>query len=190
MNLYIVAWDPRGKIPEGSLLQQGHPKALAAENAGVVLLPCDQDFIMQQGALSGYFRRSWGKGVNIDSSTPRLHCPLALYAPHDARVAWWAARVIPMDTASRITIETGRALGGLRLAGDSGQQVGDAGSILPHSSDATDARELEAADALGGWTIGGRALLARSGGLLAFSLYGQIPGAIVEWAAITVARGE
>jgi hypothetical protein len=76
--------------------------------------------------------------------------------------------------------------GALRVVGDTGQAYAHKTTVTP-SGPPVDVRALGRTDAHGGWTVEGDGLIhPPMEGHYGFSLYGQMPGVRVVWAALSL----
>lgn len=182
-TMHIVVHDPKNEYWEGALVNQEYATVLNAR--GVTLLPVEPK-LLTASAFAGYFKRSWGAGWPLDSGTPKMNCPLALYAFKDLRTINWCARVLPMTPADMKRAIDGQMPGGLRFTGDSGQLGGFSGGINNTNTSNIEARRLGRPDEDGGWTLSGSALLqVQTEGIFTCALYGHAPGLRVAWAAVS-----
>jgi hypothetical protein len=182
----VVVWDPEGWYWEGAII----PESVAGpgrELRGLVALPCEPELFLL-GAVHGYFRRSWGSGWPVDTARPAIHCPLVIAQVPERETVHWAARLVPASPQWAKDIVQGKGAGTLRFSPDTARGTGT-GALLPSETRAIDGRHLGPVDSSGGWTVGGRAMLAtREGTYLSFGLYGAMQGVRVAWAALTLTR--
>lgn len=161
----------------GEILSHAHGRKLDG-NPDVALMPVQRE-LLEIGALSGYFRRDYGRGLSISEGMPLNACRLALYVSPNFGTIHWRARVESDQ-------ETGSYDGSLRLVTDSGQ--GLASATVGSTSDTVYqfARLIEDNRSGDGWIIGGSARVrAMSEGVYGFALYGSGRGFRVVWAAIS-----
>lgn len=189
MNPHIVVFDPRAEYWEGAFVDSENAAVLRARR--VVTLPIEPELV-RRSAVGGYFRRSWGSGWPVGTSTPRMACPMILFvaAGDGLRVLNWVARLLPeSQQVAEMIGQGGRLVGTLRLTGDSGQPGTNVGGYSYGEKAAVNAAELGPLDEDGGWTVYGDGRVdASHDGMFAVALYGSVPGVRVAWSAITQSR--
>lgn len=188
---WVVVWDPRGEVPEGTILrgdEKGRRLDALARN-GVVLLPIDASLVALGGALGGWFKRCYGEGVEVSGMRGTRVVPVALHVEPDREFVHFAVRLVPPAGKAHAP---GTARGQFRLVSDtSGSTQGMTGGLsaleLPGQAAHTD--DLGPADAAGGWTLR-RAyrLSCAMRGLFLAQVYGVATGVAVAWVAVSQAR--
>lgn len=187
---WLVVYDPRRAAPEGSVLEgDEQDKARGAlERRGVVLLPVDAA-LLDLSALSGWFKRSFGQGVELSGMRGTRCCPLVLHVEPDREFVHLAVRLTPQPLKAG---ESSTARGQVRLVSDpSGATTGVSGGLsaleLPGRTPFND--DLGPPDAAGGWTLRRAYRLSCSmRGAMMMQLYGVAQGVRVAWAAVSQAR--
>lgn len=193
----IVVDDPKGEWDEGSIVDAGRAHQL--KQRGVALLPVDTQLLNTCG-IAGYMRRGWGAGYPIDSSHPKMNCPLTVYARASSSespsgAVYWAARVVASDAAAeRAKRLLGREhapndnglVGQLQISPDPSQGLALVAGLAAAGTPKL-MKDMGAPDADNGWLITGSAE-ARfpSNGVYGFGLFGWGPELRVAWAACTV----
>jgi len=177
----VVVYDARkGGLLEGEILSGNAIQVAVAE--GVVLLPLEIDLIRRSG-ISGWAKRSYGRGWRYESIAGARGCPLVLHASMKYPVIEWVAR-LQMDEG----VDRANVTGSLRFATDTSQIGAMPVGIAPETS-AVQLAHLGDADEEGGWTLRGRGRMALTGDvMLALQLYGQVGGARVTWFAASQSR--
>lgn len=171
----IVVWDPRGRIPEGSVVRVSAQQALD-ELAGVASLPVEQR-LLELGPIAGYYRRSWGKGERFERMAARRACPMAIHAVPGYPYLHWAARVVPAGGAPG---------GSLRLVPAPSALATMTGGLSAVAEPVT-LSELGEPDAWGGWTVSRAVELACSSeGLMCVALQGAAERCVVLWSAVSL----
>ena len=177
----VVVYDPSGVEPDGEILT-GNAIGVARAR-GVVLLPVELD-VLRRGGVSGWSKRSYGRGWRYDAVAASRGCPLVLHMTAGYPVVTWVARLEATDPEGAPT----NTAGSLRIAPDTAQVGASAAGLAPEASP-IQIPSLGPPDAAGGWTIGGRSLASVSSDLmLGLQLYGQIGGARVLWFAASQTR--
>jgi hypothetical protein len=173
----IVVWDPLGEEPEGEVVEVQRAQQLIARRAAT--LPYDPRLDVRNG-LSGWSKRSWGKGVAFDAIANRRGCPIVLYVMTDHATLNYVLRIIP-DPA-------GEPHGRLRLTTDKNQ----IGTLALGTKSPTGPIQVEALgepDKWGGWTVEGKlAFTTRNEGFFGLSLYGKLSACRVAWLAVSQTR--
>lgn len=187
---YVVVWDPSGTYWEGGVVP--HAKALAIEDQGGCVLPCDPETFLLAG-FSGYARRAWGSGYPLDSASPELSAPFAIHLPdQDHRVVHWAARLVPGSLATeRLAAGHSASQGIVRLAAGV-MRLGQSRPTIAEGEvpkNVVNVGKLGQPDQDGGWNIKGEARIYCPGeGTYALALYAAAPGMRVVWTAATLTR--
>ena len=188
---WVVVGDPTGSTPEGTVLagdDQG--KAIVAlERRGVTLLPIDEA-LLGLGAVGGWFKRSYGRGVALEGMRGTRVCPLVLAVEPQVEFVHLAVRLVP--SLVKVGAEQPAPRGQVRLVSDpSGASTGMSGglSALALDNQAAHTDDLGPPDKAGGWTLKRSYRLSCSmRGLLMMNLYGVASGVAVAWAAVSQAR--
>lgn len=177
----VIVYDPTDTEPEGEIIT-GNAIGVAKAR-GAVLLPVELD-LLRRGGVSGWSKRSYGRGWRYDAVAAARGCPLALHVTAGFPIVEWVAR-LHADDPEGAPVNTA---GSLRLAADTAQAGAQAAGLAPETSPVA-IPSLGPPDAQGGWTIGGRSrVMASSDMLLGLQLYGQIGGARVLWFAASQTR--
>lgn len=181
MKHAVIVFDPTNTDPEGEIIT-GNAVGVARAR-GAVLLPIELD-LLRRGGVSGWVKRSYGRGWRYDAVAAARGCPLVLHVTAGYPGIEWAARLQADDPAGAPV----NTAGSLRLAADTAQAGAQAAGISPDTSPVA-LPALGAPDKQGGWTIGGRSrLMATSDMMVGLQLYGQIGGARVIWFAASQSR--
>jgi hypothetical protein len=177
MKHAVVIHDSKRELFEGEILS-GNAVGVAVAR-GVVVLPVEVDLLRRSG-LSGWSKRSYGRGWKYDAIAASRGCPLVIHvAPQFPILEWRARLVVDGD---------GPPHGALRFAADTASVNASATGIMPETG-AVQMADLGAPDADGGWFIGGRGRASIPADLsLALQLYGQVGGARVSWFAVSQTR--
>jgi len=174
LQRYVVAWDPDAVLPEGKVFEDD-ARRVEARRRGVVLLPFAGDETLI--ALAPWARFSFGAAVRLSDVTPGYAGRAALWLePARGSVAWAALLRFPKGTD--------RA-GALRLIGDPRQAPI---SRAPCGDDARNRADVLKAAHVGDTyaVLEGQApCQVMSGGIYAFSLYGQAFGCLLAWLAVS-----
>lgn len=194
-DYWVVVDDPAGDWLEGSVVDANRAQQLRAR--GTCVLPFDPGLARQCG-VGGYMRRGWGAGYPIDSSLPRMHCPLTVFTTPDKSSIHWAVRLEPSkEVRDQVRAllsqqdapdDTG-ILGSIQLAADPSQPL-QVRAGLEHAGSPVHMSSLGRPDERGGWTVvrHAQAIFAASGAY-GFGIYGWAP-LRVAWAAISIVAKE
>ena len=176
MAHYIVTEDKSGKLRQGEVITVAQSQVLTD---GVSTMPVNRE-LLEIGAISGYFRRDYGKGLLLSDVGPAIACKLALYVSPVFKFIHWSARIA---VAIKADIDKG---GSLRLVADSSQGLAAASVGSTSITAYPFSRITEDMIIDGGCVIQGTARLSvNEEGTYGFGLYGSGRGVRVLWAAIT-----
>lgn len=178
MQHRIVVWDPSGKFPIGDIIEGDKAISLLHGHGGLTL-PIEPH-LLGRNAVSGYFRRDWGRGTPFTNMVGTRGCPMLIYVVPDFAVLNWAIRVEPIPGAPE-------SRGTFRLTMHTGQVGTISGGL------AADGAVVEFADRPidphGGVTIVGSSKLnCTMEGYLGLSIYGTAVGVRVLWSAVSQSR--
>jgi hypothetical protein len=188
---HVVIWDPSGEYWEGGIVDA--EVATPLRGRGVATLPVESNLV-GRSAVGGWFKKAWGSGWPLGTSSPRLTCPMVLYVARDAnpsvataRRLYFAARLVP-DAETLEAVGQGKQLSGmLRFSPDSGQPGTFSGGV--GDATAVDPKQLPPPDERGGWTVYGQARVSSPvDGMLGLGIYASAPGLLVAWAAVSQSR--
>lgn len=174
MNKHIVVWDPNESFWTGALIEPEAVPSLTAK--GVVMLPVDVDALMLSGA-GGFAYRQWGAGWPLDYGTPRLVCPITIFARSTHRKIRWVARLVP-DPRNLEQAQQGLSFSAGHIAFASGPAriQGGKAAITP-SAPPYQISSFGKLDDQNGWNIRGDGILHPPGdSYFEFGLYGALPG--------------
>jgi len=175
---HVVLWDPRGEQLPGGLVT-GDDMMMRLRGAGVATLPVEPE-LMQMGGDAGYSQKFWGAGWPMVDGAPRRMCFMKMYAFGDVPHLHWQARLVP--TGAKIA-------GNVGLVADAGQRGVQLANVEAAERSRVDLSKLTAADAHGGWTVGGTCFVRQlMEGPAAFALWGAGTGIAVQWMALTQTR--
>lgn len=184
MLYHVVVDDPGDEFQEGSLIAPDRARMLEAR--GMVSLPADPELFRVSG-VGGFYKRAWGAGWPLNSTTPRFFCPITLYVTRSHHQLSWAARLVVDPTVP----ERDRFVGLLRLTVDTAQPSAMTGGFVgndPRGNNLVDVSRLGPPTANGGWIVRGDGRIQSTGeGFLALGLYGMAPGLAIQWLAVGVA---
>lgn len=180
----IVVHDPGSHFALGELIEGDRAVALLKSRGGVAL-PVEPDLI-GRNAVSGFFRRDWGRGEEFNGLLGTRACPMLLYALPEYTTINWALRLLPIEGATECR-------GLFRLAAHSGQVGCITGGL------AANGQAFQIEDAPGappaherlrdGFIIEGTSTLnCGLEGYLGLSIYGTAIGLRVIWSAVTQTR--
>lgn len=176
-RVHVVAWDPRGQLREGEVLDGNNAVAIA-RGQGVVLMPVDKDLANQ--AVTGYFYRGWGnRGWEFNRMEGGRGSPLLLFVHAGRPWLHWAVRIERVPNG-------GEPHGLLRMTTDSSRGANTMSGGLSAVEAPINVGALGEPDQQGGWVRTGRVQMSNSGsGYLALSLAGACQGVRVMWGAVS-----
>lgn len=188
MRHAVVVFDPSGNQLDGEVIS-GNAIGVA-QARGVALLPVELE-LLRHGGVSGYSKRSYGRGWRYNPVGATRGCPLVLHVSAGFDALEWCARILPETPPPAAEGEVAEPLplgGSIRMAPDTAQVGAGAIGISPETP-AIQLQLLGPPDAAGGWTVTGRARMGITGDMfLALQLYGQMAGARVVWFAASQTR--
>jgi hypothetical protein len=164
---------------------------------GIELLPVDLD-LLSRSPIGGYFRRSYGEGLVLDSNLPKRFVGATLFLSQYCQMIYWKAEIVAMqDVALRIRERAGNALeleGSLTLIADTAQHTpfGHVGLKAPSPFDFRQLQrqklEVEKSMTPYTWVIGGQApIYVPQDGIYGLALYGRAMSFRLNWFAVTQA---
>lgn len=185
----VIIEDRRPNKPYAGVIVSEAERNKLATDKSVYTMPADPE-TMNMGALSGYYRRDYGRGITLSDSMPGMACRMALYSHARASVLHWRARIVCSDAFRReakpAAEEPAVYVGSLRLVSDTSQGF-SAGNVSVTSDTAFNFGALTDDKYDGhGWVVGGSARSRmQQDGVFGFALYGVGRGFRVVWAALT-----
>jgi len=169
----VVVWDPSGRLPDGSILEDN--QIAVARGEGVVALPLQKE-LLRRGGAAGWSKRSYGRGWQYDATVSGPGCPLLLQVAAGYPLIHWTARLAPHEPGAPIA-------GSLRLSGDT-TQIGAGAFGLSLEDGPVQINRLGDADEAGGLIISGKCRIrVASDVAFGLQLYGYLSGARVLWLA-------
>lgn len=183
---HIIVEDRRlGKPRAGDIITEAERQRFNGGSVQrVYTMPVDPETVAN-GAISGFFRRDYGRGHALPDTLPTQVCRLAMYSQARSFTMHWCARVAAAEVV-RQEAKSGGYSGVLRLVADTSQGL-PAGTVGATNDTAVNFSTITDDTFDGeGWVIGGSArTTVRSDGVYGFALHGVGRGFRVVWAAIS-----